>query len=150
MECACKINWVHIMEWKWTNSIFGLFRQYEMCATFLSIVDKRLQTFRLGKKNPIRLHHMELPLAPPSLFRMRPYSIARSKQRWAAFRTESWLESSPLARTDRISSASLSISFSARLLSACMRFIMMTTPRCRRSGLSLSNRAWKISSQWLV
>uniref|UniRef100_A0AAY4BGR0 Uncharacterized protein n=1 Tax=Denticeps clupeoides TaxID=299321 RepID=A0AAY4BGR0_9TELE len=50
----------------------------------------------------------------------------------------------------RISRASLSMSFSVRSRSACMMFRAMTTPRCRKSWLSLSKRACRISSQWLV
>lgn len=125
-----------------TKTIFGLFKLYEMCAfktTSWYIVPNIPQS-----------DYSELLLFHPSLLHMRPYSIARSRQRWAALRTGACVGSSALAKTERISSASLSISFSARLLSACITFIMITTPRCLRSTLSLSNKAWKISNQWLV
>lgn len=85
-----------------------------------------------------------------SLFLMMPYSIALSRQFWAIFETASGMPSPPFARTERISRASLSMSFSARLFSAWIMFWTMTTPRWRRSGISLSNKACTISSQWVV
>lgn len=67
------------------------------------------------------------PSPPSSGFLMMPYSMALSRQCCAAL--EMGLCSVHLARTERISSASLSISVSARLFSACIRFSMTTTPR---------------------
>lgn len=86
----------------------------------------------------------------PSLLLMMPYSIALSRQFWAIMETASGMLSPPFARTERISRASLSMSFSARLFSAWIMFWTMTTPRWRRSGISLSNKACTISSQWVV
>uniref|UniRef100_A0A3B3T1V3 Uncharacterized protein n=1 Tax=Paramormyrops kingsleyae TaxID=1676925 RepID=A0A3B3T1V3_9TELE len=50
----------------------------------------------------------------------------------------------------RISRASLSMSCSARLRSACIMLWVMTAPRSCSSTLSLSSRDCRISSQWLV
>lgn len=86
----------------------------------------------------------------PSLLMMMPYSMALSRQFWAILETGSGVPSPPFARTERISRASLSMSLLARLFSACIMFWMMTTPRWRRSDISLSSSAWKISSQWDV
>lgn len=86
----------------------------------------------------------------PSLLLIIPYSTALSKQFCASLETTSVVPSPPLAKTERISSTSLSMSVSARCLSACIMFWMMTTPRWRRSGISLSNSACIISSQWVV
>lgn len=74
-------------------------------------------------------HGSDFPLVLCSLLLIRPYSKAKSRQRWAALLTGDLLASVALARTERISSTSLSISFSARFLSACIRFIVMTAPR---------------------
>lgn len=74
-------------------------------------------------------HGPGFPLVLPLLLLIRPYSRAKSRQRWAALVTGALFASVALARTERISNTSLSISFSARLLSACIRFIVMTAPR---------------------
>ena len=86
----------------------------------------------------------------PSLLWITPYSTALSRQFWATLETASSIPSPPFAKTDRISRASLSMSVSARLFSACIMFWTMTTPRWRRSVISLSNSACTISSQWVV
>lgn len=74
-------------------------------------------------------HGSDFPLVLPSLLLIRPYSRAKSRQRWAALVTGALSASGALARTERISSTSLSMRFSARLLSACIKFIVMTAPR---------------------
>lgn len=90
------------------------------------------------------------PLSFSSLLLMMPYSTAMSRQCWAIFETGCAVASPPFARTEIISRASLSMSVSARLFSASIMFCTMTTPRWRRSAISLSSRACRISIQWVV
>lgn len=85
--------------------------------------------------------------SPSWLGLISPYSTAFPRQVAATLPTGfSW----PLARTDRISSTSLSIRVPAISLEASTRFSTTTAPRCCSSRLGLRSRACRISSQCVV